>query len=234
MTNEHHVAGDLGVYLAGAMPHRENRAVEQHLAACGWCSNELRELREVTALLEGMPPEVLLDGPPDGGDLMLRRAVKQVRREVGRGRRRVIGVAAAVLIGAVGIGGGFVYGQQVSGGQEVIAIPAGETPDTVLGAVSGRAVDPNTGAKMVVAVLPTSGWVRLSATVENIPPGERCQMIVVGKDGSREIAFGWLTGDAATAGQPLSGSALVAPEDVAAVEVQSEDGRTFVRVPITT
>lgn len=232
MTNEQHVAGDLGVYLAGAMPHRENVFVEQHLSACGWCSNELRELREVTALLEGMPPEVLLDGPPDGGDLMLRRAVKQVRREVGRGRRRVMGVAAAVLIGAVGIGGGYVYGQY-TGSPEIVAAP-GQTPESVRGAMSGRAVDPESGARMVVAVLPTSGWVRLSATVEGIPPGERCQMVVVGKDGAREVAFSWLTGDAANAGQPLSGSALVAPENVAAVEVQSEDGRTFVRVPIAT
>jgi hypothetical protein len=233
MTTEQHVAGDLGVYLAGAMAHRDNWAVEQHLSACGWCSNELRELREVTALLEGMPPEVLLDGPPDGGDLMLRRAVRQVRREVGRGRRRVMGVAAAVLIGAVGIGGGYLYGQN-TGGPEVVFAAPGQTPESVQGAKSGRAVDAETGAQMVVAVLPTSGWVRLSATVEGIPPGQRCEMIVVGKDGSREVAFGWLTGDAATAGQPLTGSALVAPENVAAVEVQSEDGRTFVRVPITT
>ena len=87
---DRHVAGDLGVYLAGAMGRREAWGVEQHLAVCGWCTNELRELREVTALFNGMPPELLLDGPPDGSDLLLRRTVRQVRREAGR-RRRVVG-----------------------------------------------------------------------------------------------------------------------------------------------
>ena len=145
---------------------------------------------------------------------------------------KMVGLDTAIAHGmlTMGIGGGYVYGQY-TGSPEIVAAP-GQTPESVRGAMSGRAVDPESGARMVVAVLPTSGWVRLSATVEGIPPGERCQMVVVGKDGAREVAFSWLTGDAANAGQPLSGSALVAPENVAAVEVQSEDGRTFVRVPI--
>jgi hypothetical protein len=226
---DRHVAGDLGVYLAGAMGRREAWGVEQHLAVCGWCTNELRELREVTALFNGMPPELLLDGPPDGSDLLLRRTVRQVRREAGR-RRRVIGVAAAVLVGAVGVGGGFLYGQQSLPQTTEVAQPAGQTTGT--GVMNGSAVDPKTGAQAAVSVMPTNGYVRLSASINGIPAGERCRMMVVAKDGTREQAFSWVTGEAPPGGAPLTGSALMAPEDVAAVEVENEDGKTFVSVPL--
>ncbi|HZG91303.1 MAG TPA: anti-sigma factor [Pseudonocardia sp.] len=228
---DRHVAGDLGVYLAGAMEPRDAWGVESHLAVCGWCSTELRELRDVTALLEGMPPEALLDGPPDGGDLLLRRTVRQVRREAGRGRR-VAGVAAAVLVGAAGLGGGFWYGQQSAPQPPPAVVAAPDPVPFTQGALTGQAVDPETGAEMAVTVLPTAGWVRLSATTAGIPPGERCRMVVVAEDGTREVAFSWLTGEPGAGTGPLSGSALVAPEDVAAVEVETEDGRTFVSVPL--
>ncbi|MCO1657465.1 zf-HC2 domain-containing protein [Pseudonocardia humida] len=229
---DRHVAGDLGVYLAGALEAREGWAVESHLAACGWCSNELRELREVTALLDGMPPEVLLDGPPDGSDLLLRRTVRQIRRESRRGRR-VLGAAAAVLVGAAGVAGGFAYGQQTN--PSVVAVqqqpPASTAPvEAPVDALVAKAADARTGAEAEVTVTPSAGYVRVSATVEGVPPGERCRMMVVTKDGDRQMAFAWITGEGN--GEPLTGSALVAPDDVASIDVESEDGRTFVSVPL--
>jgi anti-sigma factor RsiW len=235
---DRHVAGDLGVYLAGAMEAREGWAVESHLAACGWCTNELRELRQVTALLEGMPPEVLLDGPPDGSDLLLRRTVRQIRRE-GRRGRRVLGAAAAVLVGAAGVAGGFAYGQQSA--SSVVAIeqqppeppapqqPAPEQPAPV-NALVATATDADTGAEATVTVTPAAGYVRVSAEVEGVPPGERCHMVVVTKDGDREVAFKWITGDGN--GEPLSGPALVAVDDIASIDVETEGGRSFVSVPL--
>lgn len=231
---ERHVAGDLGVYLAGALERQEGWAVESHLAVCGWCTNELRELREVTALLEGMPPEVLLDGPPDGGDLLLRRTVRQVRREAGRGRR-VLGVAAAVVVGAAGVVGGFAFGQQTNPSVVVAQQPAPSVlptqAPTAPDAVDATATDPRTGARAEVTVTPRAGYVQLAASVQGVTPGERCKMVVVSEDGQREVAFSWITGEGG--GEPLTGSAMVALEDVASVEVEAEDGRRFVSVPIT-
>ena len=233
---DRHVAGDLGVYLAGALEAREGWAVESHLAACGWCSNELRELREVTALLDGMPPEVLLDGPPDGSDLLLRRTVRQIRKD-GRRGRRVLGAAAAVLVGAAGVTGGFVYGQQTSAApppvvaqQQQPSAPQGPLREPADGLVA-QATDARTGAAAEVTVVPAAGYVRVSASVEGVPPGERCNMVVVAKDGERKVAFQWITGEGN--GEPLTGSALIAPDEVASVDVESEDGRTtFVSVPV--
>ena len=234
---DRHVAGDLGVYLAGALEAREGWAVESHLAACGWCSNELRELREVTALLDGMPPEVLLDGPPDGSDLLLRRTVRQIRRE-GRRGRRVLGAAAAVLVGAAGVTGGFVYGQQTGSPPPVVAqqqqTPAPSAPsapgEAPANAVVAKATDARTGAEAEVTVTPAAGYVRVAATVEGVPPGERCRLMVVSSDGDREQALQWITGEGN--GEPLTGSALVAPDDVVSIDVENEDGEKFVSVPV--
>lgn len=228
--NDRHVAGDLGVYLAGALDRSERWAVETHLASCRWCANELTELREVTAMLENVPPEVLLDGPPEGGDLLLRRTVRQVRRE-GSGRgRRLASAAAAVVVAAAGVGGGFLYGQETAPTVTVAAPASAPTTDGVL---TGRSVDGATGAEMAVAVVPATGWVRLSATIKGIPAGENCRIVVVGADGTRKEAGTWkVSEDGQRDGTTLDGSALVDPQDVRAVEVETDDGKRYVSVPV--
>ena len=67
----------------------------------------------------------------------------------------------------------------------------------------------------------------MSADVSGIPAGERCELVVVAKDGTEADAGSWLTG-ADPAGATVDGSALVSPEDVAGVLVRNEDGREFV------
>lgn len=225
-----HVRDDLGVYLAGALSPREGRSVDAHLAACPDCAAEMSELSEVTAVLDGVTPELLMDGPPDGGDLVLRRTVRRVRRESGTGRRRLAGAAAAVVVGAAALGGGFLVGQ---GAVPPIVLAAPASAPSTTGTVTGQAVDSSTGAGMTVAVVPAAGWVRVSARITGIPAGARCRLVVVGADGAREPAGTWLVSPAGERdGTKLDGSALVAPAEVQAVEVETEDGQTFVSVPV--
>ena len=77
---------------------------------------------------------------------------------------------------------------------------------------------------------PTGSWVRLTASVTGIPRGERCRIVVVARNGTREIAGSWVV--AATPGGPIDGSAAVALPDVAAVVVQNEAGHEFVRATV--
>lgn len=225
-----HVAADLGVFLAGAMSRQEAREVRAHLDGCPYCAGELGELREVTDVLDGLTPELLLDGPPDGGDLLLRRAVRQVRRESAPGRRRVGWAAAAAVLGAACLGGGFVVGQ---GAVEPVVVAAPPSAPSADGARTARAVDARTGAEMAVTVVPASGWVRVAARIKGVPAGERCMLVVVGASGERELAGTWLASpNGQTGGTLLDGSALVAPDDVRSVEVQTEDGRRYVSVPV--
>nr|WP_240956086.1 hypothetical protein [Streptomyces thermoviolaceus] len=68
---------------------RDARAqLEKHAAVCAVCRRELRDLRETEAVLGEVPPEMFLDGPPDGGDLLLQRVLRRAREEWAAMRQR--------------------------------------------------------------------------------------------------------------------------------------------------
>ncbi|MGH3588506.1 MAG: anti-sigma factor, partial [Pseudonocardia sp.] len=84
------------------------------------------------------------------------------------------------------------------------------------------------GISMRTTLTPAAGWVRLSTSVEGLPAGERCQIVVVARDGSRHIAGSWLVPQGGWgAGMTLDGSAIVPLDQVAQVVVQNEAGREF-------
>ena len=131
-----HDPEELGAHALGLLDAAQSRAVEQHLAGCPTCRREWEELREMVNLLDDVPPEAFLDGPPDA-DLMLHRTVRQVRVEAAAQRRRrrflLTGVAAATV--AVMLGGGMLIGRETAPPPAVVAAPGaveltgGGTPD---------------------------------------------------------------------------------------------------------
>ncbi|MGD9529295.1 anti-sigma factor [Pseudonocardia sp.] len=217
----------LGAYLLDLADADERRRVEHRLAADAAYRREMEELREMTDLLGEVPPEAFLDGPPDA-DLVLQRALHRIRDEhAARRRRRLAGIVAvaAIALGAV-LAGGVLVGRATAPPQTVLAQPA--PPPT-----GGRVLSGGNGPVAMTATLtPAAGWVRVAVSVVGIPRDERCQVIVVSRDGRREIAAGWVvSAQGETAGTTLSGSASVAPTDVAAVVVANEAGREFVSLP---
>ncbi|MEV0679678.1 zf-HC2 domain-containing protein [Actinosynnema sp. NPDC050436] len=218
----------LGAYVLGVLDEPEVRAVEEHVAACPACRTEVGELRAVEGAMGGVPPEALLDGPPEG-DLVLQRALRQVRRErAGRVRRRQVGLGlVAAVVAAVVLGGGFAVGRSTAPTPPV----AESTPPVVPDARVGTAVDPVTGARMTVQVKPAAGWVRLNVSAAGIAKDRKCRVVVVAKDGSSHEAGSWLVSALGEReGTNLDGSALVAPDDVAAVEIRDFDGERIVSV----
>lgn len=214
----------MGAYVLGLLDPDEARTVETRLAADAAYRREMEELREMTQLLGEVPPEAFLDGPPDG-DLVLQRTLRQMRAENGAaGRRRFIGLlaAAAVAVGVV-LGGGVLVGRATAPPDTVLAQPPAPP-------AGGRVLSGGDGPiAMTATITPAAGWVRVSASVAGIPAGERCRLVVVGRDGSREIAAGWVVSPAGERdGTALNGSASVPPDQVAAVLVENEAGRQFV------
>jgi hypothetical protein len=226
---------DLAAEVAGE--HAGGQDVGEHLAACTECREEVESLREMRQVLVALPPEALLDGPPDDADLVLQRTLRQMRTESGksqgRARLRVVSAAAAVLVAAVGAG--VLVGRAAGDGSAapVAAPPQTAAPQTAApGTRFASATGPG-GTRMTVGVTPAAGWVRVNASVTGVPPRQNCWLVVVGKDGRRAIAGGWLTpANAETAGVNLSGSAVVDPAQVASVAVENTDGHQFVSVPL--
>ncbi|MEU4098190.1 zf-HC2 domain-containing protein [Streptomyces sp. NPDC026673] len=229
-TPERHEGEALTAHVLGTLTEEEVRAVDEHVGSCASCGAELDGLRTMAQALGEVPPEAFLDGPPEGGDLLLQRTMRQMRAErAGERRRRwtAAGVAAAAVAATVLYGGVLIgehRGGRADGPPPVAASPSG--PPRV-----ASATDPSTGARLAVRLTPATGWVRVNARVGGIPAGEHCRLVVVAADGGRQIAGSWVvsaTGEGGGVG--LDGSAAVAPADVAAVVVENSAGRRYVTV----
>ena len=242
MSTQQHDSELLSAYVLGALGEREAREVAEHVASCEECRKEVAELREMELALGEVPPEAFLEGPPEGGDLLLQRTLRQVRTERTASQRRrsfTVGVAVAASATVVFLGGYLVADNGSSDAQAVrppvstAATPPGTTAPT--GVLLGSATDPATKARMTVRVTPAADWVRVNAAVTGIPAGERCRLVVVSKDGTREIAGSWVVGRTDTGagkGADLDGSAAIRSGDVTSVSVENESGTKFVTVPL--
>jgi anti-sigma factor RsiW len=214
----------LGAYVLGVLDLEEQAAVQRHLDTCPPCRREVGDLRDMEAALGEIPPEAFLDGPPPDGDRLLQKTIAEVRV---RGRRRTwrnraLAATGATLLAAVALGAGTLIGRETA--------PPPAVASTTPAARTGAATDPGTGAAMSVTVRPAVGWVRVSATVTGVPPGEQCRLFVVGRDGSREPAGSWLSGGSGST--TVDGAALMAPALVAAVQAETYAGQILVVVPI--
>ncbi|MFD8977906.1 zf-HC2 domain-containing protein [Streptomyces sp. NPDC059593] len=233
----------LGPYVLGVLDDAEAGRVEAHAAGCESCRGEVEALRGLETALGEVPPEAFVDGPPEGGDLLLQRTLRQMRAEragVRRRRQAVTGLVAAAVLAGV-----FWAGTALPGSGAPVALPPVPVPVPSVtappatpppGTRVASATDASTGARMTVRVTPAVGWVRVHAAVTGVPKGERCMLVVVGRDGSRTTAGSWVVGAGARAGEGkgagLDGSAAIAPADVAAVVVENEAGKRFVTVPV--
>ncbi|MEU8414470.1 anti-sigma factor family protein [Amycolatopsis japonica] len=231
-----HDQGQLAAYVLGGLTQAEAATFETHLANCPTCRREVRELSELRYHLDEVPPEAFLEGPPDGGDLLLQRTLRQVREEEGtqeRKPRRLLAVAGAAVLVVVALGAGVLVGRQTSPEPSTVALPVPTATAPVPGTRDLAATNRDTGVQLAVRVVPAAGWVRLHAKATGVREGEKCALIVVTKSGERVNAGSWLVSEKGQReGTGVDGSALVAPGDVASVDVVTMDGRNLVSAQV--
>src|SRR3954453_9402019 len=130
----------LASYVLGALDDGERRDLAGHLTTCARCRAEVSLLAETRAVLDAVPPEAFLDGPPDG-DLVLQRTLRAVRSENSRAdlRRRSLVAVAAGIVAAVALAGGLLVGRSL-GESSPVAQPPGPTGSAPAPAPTGVAV----------------------------------------------------------------------------------------------
>ncbi len=203
----------LGVYVLGAIDPAERSMVDAHLATCRECRDELAGLAGLPALLARVDAAEAIalaaaDGPPGSDEAGEQREpgrdgpepprellatvldLTAARRRRRRWRDISLSMAAALII-AAGVFGGIRLGAGPASPGVAIS-----DPHNNVGPASGpwRAVAGSAnGMTATVAYRPT-GWGRpLAVKVTGIPVGPACQLWVIGQDGSRTLAGGWVT-----------------------------------------
>lgn len=152
-------------------------------------------------------------------DPVLSRTLRRIEeeRDAACRTRTLIISAVIVVVALAALGGGVVIGR-------------GAEPTVAAAAVPGtkQLTSSGSGVKLAATVVPADGWVRVHASVSGIPAGAECRLVVVSRTGRTAIAGSWLvSAEAAGSTTGLDGTALVAPGDVAAVEVQNLTGYVF-------
>lgn len=225
----------LAAYALGVLDPGEAAGFEHHhMAGCVQCRSELSELLALRHLLDEMPPEAFVEGPPDGGDLLLQRTLRRIRAERPRALRRPgtgrAFIAVAVVLAALGAG---VITGRMTASAPAAPVAQHVTETKVPGTKDARAIDPVTGVGLTAAVAPAAGWVRVKVAVTGVRPGEKCALRVVTKEGTTVVAGSWLASEKSAAeGITLDGSALVAPQDVRSVDIVTLDGRALVSAAV--
>lgn len=224
--SDQHDPEQLAAYAVGLLDEADARVVAAHTAECSRCRRELAELREVSAALCAVPSEFFLDGPPEDGELVLRRTLRRVRKERGARlvpRRRAL-VAAAVAALVVGAGAAGVSLGRLSSGE----------PGIAAGSQVLTGDNRSTGAHLTVAVTPKDGWVRVTATTRGIPPGEHCVLMVVDRGGKPHFAGSWFAPWGADTGVAYTNESAVnvAVADIAAVELHNAEGNDLVNARV--
>ncbi|WP_326836748.1 zf-HC2 domain-containing protein [Amycolatopsis rhabdoformis] len=226
----------LGAYVLGALDPGEAVEFERHLATCAQCRFELKDFGALREALDEVPPEAFLDGPPEGGDLLLQRTLRRIRAEEeqaepvpepsrGTGQRRGVWLTAAAVVAVVALGGGVFIGRQTA--------PEPAQQVAVAGTRDVAATNAATGASLTASVIPAPGWVKVHVAVKGIPAGEKCKLVVTDKSGAKWDAGSWVVSEKwSTQGFGLDGSALVAPADVASVGIVTLDGRDLVSAQV--
>jgi predicted anti-sigma-YlaC factor YlaD len=190
----------LGVYVLGAIDPAERAQVDEHLATCADCREELASLAGLPALLRRVPTaeaeRLAVADQADraaeetaAGDEMLPSLLARTAKARRVRRWRELAAAAAVVVLALGAGAAgasvLASGTSGSGSGSHAQAAARHTWHTVSG------LDSTTGATLTVKYASVPWGTTMTARVSGIPAGTVCQFVVTDTHGHRFVLGGW-------------------------------------------
>jgi hypothetical protein len=211
------VTTSLGAYVLGAVDDAERGRIDTHLELCGECRHTLERLIPLPGFLAVVSVQdvVALDAaapPPAGLLARLRAAVVVERRRTFRVRAVAVAAIVAALAGAT---------TAVVGGQD------GPAPSR-----RAAVVDPRSGVSASVVATPSASGTALTVSMRGAPPGERCRLVARARDGRAEVAATWQATYRGSAA--VTGTAAIAPADLAAVDVVTVRGHRLAHMSFAT
>jgi len=216
------VQAALGAYVLGTLDDpAEREGVRAHLEQCAGCRAEHAELARLPGLLDLITAEEAVAGPPTAGSELLDRLLRRVAVErVAARRRRVLAVAAAVV--AVLVAPALAVSLTLAAGDDG---PPGGGPTADVRTVA--ATDEQTGVGMRVTLQEVGWGTRLTLALDGVRPGERCRLVVIGRDGSRDVAASWHATYDGTVGR-VDGATALSPAEVRRLVVETSSGERLV------
>jgi hypothetical protein len=230
----------LGAYVLGALEPAECAGIEAHLAGCAGCREELAVLVRLPAMLGRLSLEEALaagagaaagaprgvrvnpgatDGAPAAASRpsLLERTIAELAR---RRRRQRLRWRTGVATGAVA-----VVALAAAVGVLIVTRPAPTAPAVAAFAhLSGA--DQSTGVR-ASAELYTEAWgTSIRLDVSGVTPGDQCELVAVGQDGSQQVAGTWTVGY--TGGVVIDGTTGISPSQLSSLQIVTLSGSELV------
>ncbi len=215
MSTHEHLRKDLGSYVVGALDPGDRARLEEHLATCATCREELASYAGLPGLMSRLSIEEVLDHSLLPPPALLPRLLDAVERErrADRHRLRRWRVAAAGLAATAAASAALF----VNVGQ------LGEQPTQQLIATAGSAA---TGA---VALSPRDWGTSVELTVANLPPAGSYIAWTEDPAGVRTAVASWGPTDNGRA--VVTGASALDPEAVKSLTVETDDGQRLLTLP---
>ncbi|MGD0447775.1 MAG: zf-HC2 domain-containing protein [Candidatus Dormibacteria bacterium] len=234
----------LGAYVLGALRPDESDEIEAHLAGCAGCREELAGLVGLPAVLGRMSREeavaagsaagagagaVAVPAPGPGlrvGSTAGSRPtlVERTIAELGRLRRRQrlrwrIGAAA---------GGAAVIALAAAVGVLVVTRPVPAAP-AIAAVARLTGVDPSTGVSASAQLYAEAWGTSIHLDVSGVTPGDQCELVAIGRDGSQQVAGTWKVGY--TGGVDIDGATGISPGQLSSLQIVTTSGSELVALP---
>ncbi|HEV2374284.1 MAG TPA: zf-HC2 domain-containing protein [Streptosporangiaceae bacterium] len=226
-----HAREALGVYVLGAIDPAERASVDEHLATCASCREELASLAGMPALLRRIPnseaERLLAAGQDDYGDVpppellhgLLARA-SAVKRA-----RRWQRLAAAAAVAILALGGGAALVNAAKSG------PGGPSPHIAWAHIASS-YNPATRAKLTVKAEPESWGTLMDVQALGVAPGATCRLAVLDSAGHWWPAGSWRAEQYSDQSGWFPASAAVPWHDVQAFELLAGN-QVLVKAPVS-
>lgn len=221
----------LGGYLLGGLGDADTDRLDEHLRDCDACRAELDRLAPVPELLRSLEhaPPIAVGSRPSPARIegLLARMRSDRARELRRGRvRRLVAVAAAVLLVAAALGVLVTRDSPAPNGTDPVAAPRGSASASAQPAVT--AVFEAAGGSGIAgqAVLTGRTWgVSVDLTMDKLPGRGPFVCRVSNADGTVEQAMIW--GPTPSGRARVTGASSIQLGQVSQVAVADHDGHVL-------